>query len=66
MDLLMLLWFTCYLCHLLEVIMAFLQSSRSVQGFPHTAVFVQENLAVLLHPVQHLRERQEGDGESLY
>lgn len=48
----------CYLCHLLEVVMAFLQSSRSVQRLPYAAVFVEENLAVLLHPVQHLRHRQ--------
>lgn len=48
-----------YLCNLLEVIVAFLQCSCSVQRLPHTAVFVQENLTMLLHPVQHLRVRQE-------
>lgn len=47
----------CYLCDLLEVVVAFLQRSRSVQRLPHTAVFVQEHLTVLLHPVQHLRDR---------
>lgn len=54
-----------YLCDLLEVVVAFLQRSCSVQRLPHAGVFVQEDLAVLLHPVQHLSDRQvEGDPES--
>lgn len=47
-----------YLRHLLEVVVTFLQSSSSVQRFPNAAMFVQEYFAVLLHPVQHLRDRQ--------
>lgn len=46
-----------YLCNLLEVVVAFLQRSCSVQRFPHASVFVQENLTMLLHPVQHLGDR---------
>lgn len=43
-----------YLSDLLEVIVAFLQCPCSVQTLAHATVLVQENFAVLLHPVQHL------------
>lgn len=43
--------------------MAFLQRSCSVKTLAHAAVLVQENLAVLLDPVQHLWDGEvETDG----
>jgi len=44
-----------HLCHLLKVIMAFLEGSGSVQGFAHTCVFTEESLPVVLYPVNHLQ-----------
>lgn len=46
------------LSDLLEVVVAFLQRPRSVERLPHAGVFVEENLPVLLHPIQHLQEKQ--------
>lgn len=46
--------------------MAFLQRTRPVEALAHAAVLVQENLAVLLHPVQHLWEGEVGTGGGVF
>ena len=46
-----------YLCHLLKVVMAFLQCPCAMERLAHTDVFTEEGLAMVLNPVQHLRGR---------
>lgn len=43
-----------HLCHFLKVLMAFLQCSGTMERFPHSCVFTEERLTVVLNPVQHL------------
>lgn len=43
-----------YLCHFLEVLVALLQRSGSVERLPHPCVFAEEGLAMVFYPVQNL------------
>ena len=50
-----------HLSYVLKVVVSLLQGSGSVEGLPHTRVFAEERLAVVLYPVHHLQEREHED-----